>query len=86
MLNRSPKDNSIIELRASPTPLQNLLQNVVGNGGMNKQKNKLLHLWSNHFFVCSLLHFPLHFAVNYGVGLEMLLVKQLPDTFVDPYK
>ena len=36
------------------------------NEVMNKQ-------WSNEFFVCSSLHFPLHFAVNYAVGLEMLL-------------
>ena len=53
-------------LRASLTPFHNLLQNGVRNGGMNKQKKV------THFFVCSLLHFPLHFAVNYGMRLVML--------------
>ena len=68
------REGGELGIRAYPFLLHNLLQNEVINIAMKKQKQKLLfHLWSKHFFVSSLLYFPLHFAVNYEVELEMLL-------------
>ena len=51
-----------LSLIASPTLMQNLLHNWV----CSREHTK-------NIFVCSRLHNPLHFAVNFAVGLEMLL-------------